>query len=82
MRKHISQLQCQSEDVPYSTSHRNISRIKLKLITIHLRSTMVQDRLRNLVRLIIESDIANKIDVDTVIRSFANKKARKAILFY
>jgi hypothetical protein len=42
---------------------------------------MGQDRLNNLARLSIESDIAKHIDFDTVIRSFANKKARKATLF-
>ena len=47
-----------------------------------LRSTMSQDRLKNLARLSIESDIAKQIDFDTVIRSFAKKKARKATLFY
>jgi len=41
---------------------------------------MGQDRLNNLARLSIESDIAKHIDFDTVIRSFAKKKARKATL--
>ena len=40
---------------------------------------MSQDRLNNLARLSIESDIAKQIDFDTVIRSFAKKKARKAL---
>ena len=52
---------------------------KLKLIKNYLRSTMSQDRLNNLSRLSIESDIAKQIDFDTVIRSFAKKKARKAL---
>ena len=52
---------------------------KLKLITNYLRSNMKQDRLNNLARLRIESGIAKQIDFDTVIRSFANKKARKAL---
>ena len=42
---------------------------------------MGQDRLTNLARLSIESDIAKQIDFDSVIRSFAKKKARKATLF-
>ena len=40
---------------------------------------MSQDRLNNLARLSIESGIAKQIDFDTVIRSFAKKKARKAL---
>ena len=54
---------------------------KLKLIKNYLRSTMSQDRLNNLARLSIESDIAKQIDFDTAIRSFAKKKTRKATLF-
>jgi len=54
---------------------------KLKVINNYLRSTMGQDRLNNLARLNIECDIAKHIDFDTVIRSFAKKKARKATLF-
>ena len=53
---------------------------KLKLIKNYLRFTMSQDRLINLARLNIESDIAKQIDFDSVIRSFAKKKARKAML--
>ena len=41
---------------------------------------MGQDRLINLARLSIESDIAKKIDFDGVICSFAKIKARKATL--
>ena len=54
---------------------------KLKLIKNHLRSTMGQDRLTHLARLSIESNIAKQINFDSVIRSFAKKKARKAALF-
>ena len=60
-----------------ASAARNFS--KLKLITNYLRSNMKQDRLNNLARLSIESGIAKQIDFDTVIRSFANKKARKAL---
>ena len=52
---------------------------KLKLFRNYLRSTMNQNRLNNLARLSIESGIAKQIDFDTLIRSFANKKARKAL---
>ena len=54
---------------------------KLKLIKNYLRSTMGQDRLNSLARLSIESNIAKQIDFDNVIRNFAKKKARKAIIF-
>ena len=54
---------------------------KLKLMKNYLRSIMGQDRLTNLARLSIESDIAKQIDFDSVIRSFAKKKASKATLF-
>ena len=38
---------------------------------------MGQDRLNNLARLSVESDIEKHTDFDTVIRSFAKKKACK-----
>jgi len=38
---------------------------------------MGQDRLNNLSRLSVESDIEKHTDFDTVIRSFAKKKACK-----
>ena len=52
---------------------------KLKLNKNYLKYTMSQDHLNNLARLSIESDIAKQIDFDTVIRSFAKKKARKTL---
>jgi len=42
---------------------------------------MGQDRLNNLARLSIESDIAKHINFDTVTRSFAKKKARETPCF-
>ena len=42
---------------------------------------MEKGHLSDLVGLSIESDISKKIDFDTVLGSFAMKKARKAILF-
>ena len=41
---------------------------------------MSQERLVDLARLSIESDLAKTIDFDDVIRNFARKKARKAPL--
>ena len=40
---------------------------------------LLLNSLNNLARLSIESGIAKQIDFETVIRSFANKKARKAL---
>jgi hypothetical protein len=50
---------------------------KLKLVKNYLRSTLSQDRLVDLARLIIESEIDRKIYFDNVITRFALKKARK-----
>ena len=66
-----------TEPATVASAERSFS--KLKLITNYLRSTMSQDHQNNLVRLSIESGIAKQIDFGTVIRSFANKKARKAL---
>ena len=66
-----------TEPATVASAERSFS--KLKLITNYLRSNMKQDRLNNLARLSIESGIVKQIDFDTVIRSFANKKARKAL---
>ena len=59
-----------------ASAERSFSKLKL---TNYLRSTMSQDRLNNLARLSIESGIAKHKDFDTVSRSFANKKAYKAL---
>ena len=41
---------------------------------------MSQDRLISLARLSIESELAREIDFRDVIKTFARKKARKALL--
>ena len=66
--------------VPTTIASAERSFSKLKLIKNYLTSSMGQDRLINLARLSIESDIARKIDFDDVICSFAKKKIRKATL--
>ena len=53
---------------------------KRKLVNNYLRSTMSHDRLVDLARLGIESEIARKINVDNVITRFALKRARKGPL--
>ena len=49
----------------------------LKLIKTYLRSTISQERLNNLAMLSIENYIAKTIDLENILRDFANKKARK-----
>jgi len=66
--------------VPSTEASAERSFSKLEVIKNYLRPTMDQDRLNSLARLSIESDIAKHIDFDTVIRSFAKNKARKATL--
>ena len=52
----------------------------LKLVKNYLRLTMSQDRLVDLARFGIESEIARKINFNNVLTCFALKKARKAPL--
>ena len=53
---------------------------KLKLVKNCMRSAMPQTRLVDLTRLNTESSIARQVDFDSVIRSFANKNARKSLI--
>jgi len=53
---------------------------KLKLVKNCMRSAMPQTRLVDLARLNTESSIARQVDFDSVIRSFANKNARKSLI--
>ena len=50
---------------------------KLKLIKIHLRSTMTQERLTNLAILSIEKTTFESCSFDDIIDQFAERKARK-----
>lgn len=61
--------------VTVASAERSFS--KLKLIKNYLRSTMAQDRLDGLAVVAIENNEARKIDLDKVIRAFANMKARR-----
>ncbi|XP_043469454.1 zinc finger MYM-type protein 1-like [Leptopilina heterotoma] len=64
--------------VTVASAERSFS--KLKLIKNYLRSTMSQERLVGLAMMSIESEILENIDVESVIRSFAELKARKVLL--
>ena len=66
--------------IPATAASAERSFSKLKLIKNYLRSTMTQDRLIGLARLSIESELAREIDFRDVIKAFARKKARKALL--
>ena len=53
---------------------------KLKLIKTYLRSTMGQNRLKNLAILSIEREQTESLDFDEVIDQFASTKTRKAFV--
>jgi hypothetical protein len=61
--------------VTVASAERSFS--KLRLIKNYLRSTMAQERLRNLSLLSIEANAAETMDTDQVIDEFANAKARR-----
>ena len=50
---------------------------KVKIINNYLRASMSDDRLENLVHINIERDIADKIELDTLVDTFRLAKNRK-----
>ena len=66
--------------IPATVASAERSFSKFKLIKNYLRSTISQDRLIGLARLSIESELAREIDFRDLIKAFARKKARKALL--
>ena len=66
--------------IPDTVASAERSFSKLKLVKNYLHSTMSQDRLVDLARLNIESEIARKINFDNVITRIALIKTRKAPL--
>jgi hypothetical protein len=60
--------------VTVASSERSFS--KLKLIKTYMRSTMTQDRLSSLAILSTENSVAQNLDFDDIISSFAEIKAR------
>lgn len=63
--------------IPVTVASGERSFSKLKLIKTYLRSTMSQIRLTSLATLSIENEIAENLDFSSVIKEFANRKARK-----
>lgn len=63
--------------IPVSTASAERSFSKLKLIKKYLRNTMSQERLSALAVLSIESDLASRLNYDTIIKEFSNVKSRK-----
>jgi len=53
---------------------------KLKLVKNYLWSPMSETRLVDVVRLSIEPSIARQVDLDSVIRNFANTNTRKLLI--
>jgi len=64
--------------VSSATAERSFSR--LKLLKTYLRSTMTEDRLSNLAILSIESNLAQTINFNKVISTFASMKKRRKLL--
>ena len=51
--------------------------LKLKLLKSYLRSSMLQERLNGLAILCIKKIMLQNIDVDTIIKNFASRNARR-----
>jgi hypothetical protein len=66
--------------IPVTVAEGERSFSSLARIKNCLRSTMCQDRLTDLGTLAIESDLGRKTNFSSIIDTFAQKKARKAML--
>jgi hypothetical protein len=63
--------------IPVTVASAERSFSKLKQLKNCLRSTMLQERLNGLAMCSIEKDILDKIDLDTVLKDFASRNARR-----
>jgi len=63
--------------LPISSATAERSFSKLKLIKTYLRSTIAEDRLSNLAVLSIERNVAEDMDYNNVIETFAKMKKRR-----
>ena len=60
-------------DYRLTVTERSFSKFKLK--NTYLRSTISQSKLTNLATLSIETEMAENIDFDNLIKEFADRKA-------
>uniref|UniRef100_I1R7Y3 HAT C-terminal dimerisation domain-containing protein n=1 Tax=Oryza glaberrima TaxID=4538 RepID=I1R7Y3_ORYGL len=63
--------------VTVASAERSFS--KLKLLKNYLRSTKSQERLNGLTMCLIEKDILDTIDLNTVLDDFSSRNARRSI---
>nr|CAH7729637.1 unnamed protein product [Callosobruchus chinensis] len=63
--------------LPVSVVSGKRSFSKLKIIKSYLRSSMTQERLVGLATISIEQEIAQNIDLNGLVATFARQKARK-----
>ncbi|GBM06123.1 hypothetical protein AVEN_134591-1 [Araneus ventricosus] len=63
--------------IPVTVASGERSFSKLKLIKTYLRSSIQQERLNSLAIMSIESEISRSLDLDKILKDFAEKKARK-----
>nr|CAH7759974.1 unnamed protein product [Callosobruchus chinensis]CAH7765221.1 unnamed protein product [Callosobruchus chinensis] len=63
--------------LPVSVASGERSFSKLKIIKSYLRSSMTQERLVGLATISIEQEIAQNIDLNGLVATFARQKARK-----
>jgi hypothetical protein len=68
--------------IPVTTASCERSLSKLKLIKTYLRSTMTEERLKNLALISIENDIVSRLDLNEAIQNFADLKSRKKMYYY
>ena len=65
--------------MPVSTASAERSFSKLKIIKHYLRNNMKQKRLSVLGKLLIEAELASKIDYKSLLTDFSKAKSRKAL---
>lgn len=63
--------------IPISVASAERSFSKLKLIKNYLRNTMSQERLSSLAIISIENDVARTLNIENIVTTFAESKARK-----
>ena len=67
--------------IPVTVASSKLSFSKLKLLKFYLRSTMIQERLNDLVMIALESDMLEKIDYKSIIEYFISRNTTRMKLF-